>query len=199
MKINIAPTATVANSVNILGSCEIGEQTVVHDWAILGFPNPYQDIFQNDEGRVVRIGPNCQIYPWALIYEGATVSESSQIHERCMVGSCTQIGSESRLMYGAQVHDNVIVGNECVITGFIGDNCVIGSGSSIFGSLVHRYNNPGIANWDTTDEEGPTIGNEVIVGWGAVIVGPVTIGDGASIAPNAVVSQDVVAGSRYGC
>jgi serine O-acetyltransferase len=41
----------------------------------------------------------------------------------------------------------------------------------------------------------PTIGNDVFIGVGAAILGPVTIGDGASIAANSLVISDVPAGA----
>lgn len=41
----------------------------------------------------------------------------------------------------------------------------------------------------------PTIGNDVFIGAGAKIVGPITIGDGAVIAPNSLVMKDVPAGA----
>lgn len=47
----------------------------------------------------------------------------------------------------------------------------------------------------TEPEEYPQIGNNVIVYSGAVIVGPVKIGDNAVIGANAVVTQDVPAGA----
>ena len=48
----------------------------------------------------------------------------------------------------------------------------------------------------TTDRPGlPVVGDDVFIGAGAVIVGPVKIGDGARIAPNSLVIQDVPAGA----
>lgn len=41
----------------------------------------------------------------------------------------------------------------------------------------------------------PTIGDDVFIGCGAVILGPVTIGDGARIAPNSLVITDVAPGA----
>jgi len=41
----------------------------------------------------------------------------------------------------------------------------------------------------------PRLGNDVYVGCGAKILGPVTIGDGAMIGANAVVLKDVPAGA----
>ena len=42
----------------------------------------------------------------------------------------------------------------------------------------------------------PVIGDDVFLGAGARIIGPITIGDGVFIGVNAVVTQDVPAGSR---
>lgn len=41
----------------------------------------------------------------------------------------------------------------------------------------------------------PTIGSHVLIGCGAKLIGPITIGDGARIGANAVVLNDVPAGA----
>jgi len=43
--------------------------------------------------------------------------------------------------------------------------------------------------------QGPTLGREVKVGTGAKLLGPLEVGDGASIGPNAIVFKDVPAGA----
>ena len=45
------------------------------------------------------------------------------------------------------------------------------------------------------DSGAPTIGNDVFIGAGAKIVGPIKIGDGAIIAPNSLVIADVPPGA----
>jgi serine O-acetyltransferase len=49
--------------------------------------------------------------------------------------------------------------------------------------------------WDYRSERAPIVGDDVFIGAGAVIVGAVTIGDGARIGSNAVVLCDVPAGA----
>jgi UDP-3-O-[3-hydroxymyristoyl] glucosamine N-acyltransferase len=186
-----------AVSDRILGDVRIGKNVTIHDTSIIGFPNDYQSIFTNKAQRVVRIGTRSIIYPWSLIYEGATIGDKVEVHERCTVGSLTTIGANSMVQYGAQVHDNVRIGKNCIIAGFIADNTVVGEGSSVFGALIHRYKHPGRRSWDDTDELGPTLGKNVIIAWGAVIVGDIKIGNGAWILPNSVVRKDVPAGARY--
>ena len=187
----------VADTVQCFGNVSVGAQTRIHEWSILGFPNRDPNLFSNENDRIVRIGRQCVIYPWCLIYEGASISPKVEIHERCMVGSLTAIGTKSLILYGAQLHDRVKIGRECIIAGFVADNCTVGDGSTVFGALVHRYGQPGRKRWDSTDEQGPVLGKNVVVGWGAVVIGPVKIGDGARIAPNAVVRADIAAGERY--
>lgn len=41
----------------------------------------------------------------------------------------------------------------------------------------------------------PTIGSHVLIGCGAKLIGPITIGDGVRIGANAVVLNDVPAGA----
>ncbi|MCD2176131.1 serine acetyltransferase [Rhizobium sp. C4] len=41
----------------------------------------------------------------------------------------------------------------------------------------------------------PIIGNGVVIGAGAVVLGPVTVGDGATVAANSLVTRDVPAGA----
>jgi serine O-acetyltransferase len=59
----------------------------------------------------------------------------------------------------------------------IGENCRIGHGVTIGGRSDH---------YDV-----PVIGNDVLVGVGATILGPIKIGDHATVGANAVVIDDV--------
>lgn len=49
--------------------------------------------------------------------------------------------------------------------------------------------------WDYQGQRRPIIGNDVFIGAGAKVLGPVTVGDGARIGANAVVVCDVPAGA----
>jgi serine O-acetyltransferase len=73
----------------------------------------------------------------------------------------------------------IVVHGETVI----GDDCIIRQGCTL-----------GIRSMDRLTEA-PVLGRGVNVGAGAVIIGPVHVGDGASIGANAVVLKDVPAGA----
>ena len=91
------------------------------------------------------------------------------------------------LPYSAELGRRVVIEHQggIVIHGAtkIGDGTIIRQGCSF-----------GIRSLDRLDEA-PKIGRDVNIGAGAVIIGDVTVGDGASIGANAVVLQDVPAGS----
>lgn len=59
----------------------------------------------------------------------------------------------------------------------VGENCTIKGNVNIGGK---------------GDTEAPTIGNNVLIGWGAAIIGNVTIADGVAIGVNAAVVKDVL-------
>ena len=90
----------------------------------------------------------------------------------------------------------------CINKVQIGDNCLTGKWVTI------SDNNHGITDFDTLQEapairklctKGPVIiGNNVWIGDKATILGGVTIGDGAVIAANSVVTKDVPAYSVVG-
>lgn len=96
--------------------------------------------------------------------------------------------------YGIEIHATTRIGRRCFIAhqhgivlhpdARIGDDCKLRQGVTI-GQLSGR-----------TEREGaPVIGDRVEIGVGAVIVGPISIGDDVIVGPNAVVLRDVPAGA----
>lgn len=69
----------------------------------------------------------------------------------------------------------------------VNENCCFGENCVICQNTTFGIKNPGLDNiWDV-----PTLGDNVFVGAGAVLLGRITIGNGATIGANAVVLQDV--------
>lgn len=74
--------------------------------------------------------------------------------------------------------------------------CVVIGETAEIGNDVTLYH--GVTLGGTSWKEGkrhPTLGNGVVVGAGAKILGPITVGDGAKIGCNAVVVKDVPVGA----
>ncbi len=95
----------------------------------------------------------------------------------------------SRFFTGIEIHPGAKIGKRLFIDHgsgvIIGETTEIGDDCTIF---------QGVTLGGTGKDQGkrhPTLGNNISVGSGARILGPVTIGDNAKIAANAVVLTDV--------
>ena len=94
-----------------------------------------------------------------------------------------------RLLTGIEIHPGARLGRRVIIDHGMG--VVIGE-TAVVGDDVYLYHQVTLGG--TSSERGkrhPTIGNNVIVGAGAKVLGDILIGDGARIGANAVVVQDV--------
>ncbi|BBI98986.1 serine acetyltransferase [Ferrigenium kumadai] len=99
----------------------------------------------------------------------------------------------ARFFTGIEIHPGATIGRRFFIDHGMG--VVIGETAEI-GDDVTMYH--GVTLGGTSWKEGkrhPTLGNGVVVGAGAKILGPIHIGDGAKIGSNAVVVKDVPAGA----
>jgi serine O-acetyltransferase len=65
----------------------------------------------------------------------------------------------------------------------------------IIGSNVRIYQNVTIGRKDFRDLRVPCIGNDVVIGAGAIVLGDITIGDKVIIGANSVVISDVESGA----
>jgi serine O-acetyltransferase len=103
------------------------------------------------------------------------------------------ISQTARILTGIEIHPSAKIG-----TGFFIDHgmgVVIGETSEI-GNYVTLFQ--GVTLGGTGKERGkrhPTVGNHVVVGAGAKILGGITIGDNVKIGANSVVLKNVAANS----
>lgn len=105
------------------------------------------------------------------------------------------INHTSRFLTGIDIHPGASIGrNFFVDHGFsvIGETSVIGNDVTIYQCVTLGGTNPtnGVGG-----KRHPTIGNNVIIGSGAQVIGPITVGDRARIGANAVVTDDVAEGA----
>lgn len=99
----------------------------------------------------------------------------------------------SRTITGIEIHPGAIIGQRLVIdhgvgcvigeTAEIGDDCVIFHGVTLGGVKFDKI------------KRHPTVGNRVLIGTGAKVLGPIKIGDDAKIGANAVVMKEVPSGA----
>ena len=99
----------------------------------------------------------------------------------------------TRAITGIEIHPAAQIGREFFIDH--GSGVVIGETAAI-GSCVTLYQ--GVTLGGTGFQRGkrhPTLGNNVTVGSGAKLLGPIAVGDGAKIGANTVVVEDVPPGA----
>ena len=101
----------------------------------------------------------------------------------------------ARFLTAIDIHPGAKIGrNFFVDHGFtvIGETAEIGDNVTIYQSVTLGGTNP------TTGGGGkrhPTLRDNVVIGSGAQVLGPITVGEGAKIGANSVVTKDVVPGS----
>jgi serine O-acetyltransferase len=100
-----------------------------------------------------------------------------------------------RFLTGIDIHPGALIGRNFFIDhGFvvIGETAEIGDDVTIYQHVTLGGTNPadGVAG-----KRHPTIGDGVIIGSGAAVLGPVTVGPRARIGANAVVTRDVPEGA----
>ena len=97
----------------------------------------------------------------------------------------------SRMITGIEIHPGVTIGRRLFIdhghgivvgeTSTIGDDCTIYQGVTLGGTSLQKG-----------EKRHPTIENRVVIGAGAKVLGPFTVGSGAKIGSNAVVVEAVL-------
>jgi serine O-acetyltransferase len=99
----------------------------------------------------------------------------------------------ARFLTGIEIHPGATIGRRFFIdhgmgvvigeTAEIGDDCTLYHGVTLGGTTWNK------------GKRHPTLGDNVVVGAGAKILGPITLGTGARVGSNAVVTKDVPAGA----
>ena len=99
----------------------------------------------------------------------------------------------ARWLTGIEIHPGASIGRRFFIdhgmgvvigeTAVIGDDCTLYHGVTLGGT-----------SWEKGKRH-PTLGNDVVVGAGAKVLGPIMVSDGGRIGSNAVVVKDVASGA----
>lgn len=132
----------------------------------------------------VQIGDNVTIKPYSIL-------------ENASVANGAQVGPYARLRPGSKLSENSHVGNFVEVK-----NSTIGIGSKvnhlsyIGDSEIGAKTNVGAGtitcNYDGKNKFKTTIGDNVFIGSGSMLIAPVSIGNGALIAAGSVITKDAV-------
>ena len=106
------------------------------------------------------------------------------------------ISQFSRFLTGIEIHPKAKIGNNLFIDHgmgvVIGETSEIGDNVTIYHAVTLGGISPSIdSERQRHEKRHPSIGNDVVIGSGAQILGPVKVGNNSRIAANAVVVNDV--------
>ena len=106
------------------------------------------------------------------------------------------ISQTTRFFTGVEIHPGATIGKNLFIDHgmgvVIGETSIIGDNVTIYHAVTLGGISPSIdSDSQRNEKRHPTIGDDVVIGSGAQIIGPVNIGKCARIAANAVVVNDV--------
>ena len=106
------------------------------------------------------------------------------------------ISQTVRFFTGIEIHPGAKIGKNLFIDHgmgvVIGETSEIGDNVTIYHAVTLGGSSPSIdSERQRHEKRHPTIGNDVVIGSGAQIIGPIKVGNNARIAANAVVVKDV--------
>lgn len=204
-KTKIGENVFIGEFVKILGNSNIGAGTYLDDFVYVGYPHSYEtrkfmeaykltkeiklDDFIN---KKTNIGKNSEIMRGTIVGAGSKIGDNLFCSPGEFIGADNIIGNDVRVNYNAKIYNRVKIGDDCIIGGFICNDCEIGNSVNMLGNAVHKKNNPrqnrdSIAN----NQPSPKINDFANIVLGAILIGDITIGEGAEIGAGAIVTKDV--------
>ena len=146
-----------------------------------------------------QIGERCDIGPNSVV-TNSIVGDKSKVSASFVEGSVleegTHVGPFSHIRPGTHLEEGVYVGNFAEVNrSRLGVGTKMGHYSYVGDADVGVNVNIGAGtvtcNFDGNEKHTTTIGNDVFIGSGSMLVAPVTIGDRSSTGAGSVVTKDV--------
>lgn len=172
----LEPGAWVHADVKFLGTAQIGFNSCVGHGPIHESPTI--------------VGDGVQIGAFCIIEHDVVIGANVVIDHYCRIANGTRIGANSRILYGAQVFDDVFIGQHCIVAGDLVDRTVVEDEVTFQGNTAHLHADP-TQDWDETEEPSPIIRYGSVVGIDALLIGGISIGPQAYVAAGEVVRCDV--------
>lgn len=149
--------------------------------------------YEATEEEPVSIGEGVCIGAFCLIEGGVHIKDRVEVDHYCRISYGSRIGTGTRVLYRAQIFDEVSIGENCIIAGELVDRTIVEDGVRFQGETAHLHNDT-TGDWDDTVEPSPIIKCGSVVGVGAILIGEITIGPHAYVAAGERVTCDVPEG-----
>lgn len=206
--VNIGEFCVIRDGVVIGNNVTIHPNVIIESGVTIGddveiFPGTYIGKKPKGAGATARpvefvpkitIGDNCAIGPNAVIYydvsignntllgDGASLREQVRIGHHCLISRYVTVNYNTRIGNFTRIMDLTHITGDCEI----GDN--------VFVSVLVSTSNDNIVidrQYEAEHIKGPRVQNKATLGASACLLPGVTVGEGAFVAINAVVTKDV--------
>lgn len=147
--------------------------------------------------RDVVLGPNVVFGPDVTIESGAVIEAFCHL-EGCHISRGATIGPFARLRPGAELAEDVHIGNFVEVkNAILAEGVKVGHLTYLGDADIGEHTNIGAGtvtcNYDGVMKHRTTIGANAFIGSDTMLVAPVTVGDGALTGSGSVISKDVPA------
>jgi carbonic anhydrase/acetyltransferase-like protein (isoleucine patch superfamily) len=181
-------------SARLIGEVSFGAGPSVGPFVVVGGPSyqhetPSSRDKDEPRSRTV-IGHGCALQAFSYIGAGSIVGDDFRADAHAYVGTGCRLGDRVVVEYGGRIYNRAVVGDDTVVGGFVCNEAQVGARCLIQGSLVHARTAP-------SPERCPTIEDDVMVGFNAVVIGGVVVAARSVVAAGAVLLTSTEAGFMY--
>ncbi|HID93568.1 MAG TPA: N-acetyltransferase [bacterium (Candidatus Stahlbacteria)] len=179
----------VGKSVSIYPGVEIGNGSIIHDFAVIGFPprgkSPGELKTKIGAGAIIR--PFTTIYAGNIIGKNLQTGQGTSIRENNVIGDNVSIGTNTVLEFDNRIGSGTRIHSLCFLEMTeVGEYVFIGP-RTVFTDDPHPMNCPRYREC----LGGVKIGKLAKIGAGCIFFPGVRVGDNAFVCAGSVVTKDV--------
>ena len=171
----------------------------IHSTAIIGQPlRPLQGMIfskENPKDITVKFSDNLYIGPYVVVGEGVKLGNNVIIDSFCNIERGVTIDDDTIIVHRATIGGYSVIGANCVIGGLIGEGTVVENNCRVFGTVVHKQDDPSLS-WDHREEAEPSviIHSDSFIGFESFLAGDIEIGPQAYVCAGAIITKTVPPG-----
>lgn len=197
--VSLGQDVNIGNNVTIYPKVNIGDRTRVFDNAVIGRPpmsagtgtrKVDNSFHPSNIGEDCIIGANSVLYTNIQFGNNVLIGDLARIREGCKIENGVVIGGAVLVMYDTLIGKRTRIIDGAIITGnmIIEEDVFIGPGVNTINDDNVYLARFGIESLKIC---GPIVRRLALIGTGATLSSGIVIGEGAIVAPNAMVTKDV--------
>lgn len=150
------------------------------------------DSKQNPINTTITVDGELYVGPYSIIGEGVHLGNNVIIDSHIIIERGVEIRENTLVVHRATIGGYSKIGKDCVIGGLIGEGTIIGNNCRVFGTIVHKQENPTLS-WDHREFPEPSvvIHHNSFVGFETFVAGNIEIGPASYVCAGAIITKTV--------